>query len=248
MRNWVRDNRESFERDVLLDFCMASSQLVEQFQRFERTKTLSFPVLRTMVGEPMNKGMLWRMKDKAHHLFRNAGEYTPAGLLLDWTLGYIFHETLKLMEDAHQHQYYVPQLALFVGEEQPPAVASLLGELLDIQGQTSESMSREVKRLANLLAQSRKLFCLYFSGCRKHRPLARFLNDRNDLVRRTFGGEYGQLIAAVYGNEPERMYIEAAHSLLESAREQEARSAALAAFACNPENPAVLELGASLAL
>ena len=242
MRTWVHHNHAAFERDVLRGFCQAAAQLSEQFARFAATGTLSFSVLRDMIGEPLNKGLLWRLKDKAHHIFLNAGETRPAGLLLDWTLGYIFHETLKLMEDAHQRQYYAPQLEGLADFAQYPELAAQMRELRDIQSQTVESMRREVARLESLLLQSRKLFCLYFAGRADHRPLARFLHDNNELARAIFADDYDRLIQSVYDDEPERMPVEAAHSLLESARFAAAALAVEAALTRNPHSPDALAL------
>jgi hypothetical protein len=240
---WITTNRRAFERDVLQDFCLGAEQLAEQFVRLEAEGRLSFAVLKALVGEPMNKGPLWRLKDKAHHLFRGeeAG-HNPAGLLLDWTLGYIFHETFKLMEDAHQRQYYGPMLGDFQGKAMPEAAAGLLADLTDIQAQTGESMRREANRLSRLFGLTRRFFCLYFQGRADHRPLARLLHDRQALVRSVFQEDYEEFITAVYGDEPERLHIEAGHSLWESARPEEARAAVAQALAVNPHSAAALAL------
>ncbi len=242
MPTWVQHNHAAFERDVLRDFCQAAAQLSEQFARFAATETISFSQLRDMVGEPLNKGLLWRLKDKAHHIFLNASAVRPAGLLLDWVMGYVFHESLKLMEDAHQRQYYAPQLESLSGLGHYPELAAQVRGLQDIQGQTVESMRREVTRLEALLLRASSLFCLYFADCAAHRPLARFLNDNNELARAVFANDYDRLIQAVYGDEPERMHIEAAHSLMESARFAAAARAVEAALALNPLSPAALAL------
>lgn len=246
MSQWIKNNREAFERDVLQDFCLAWHELSEQFARMRETGTISFPVLRSLVGDNMGKGLLWRLKDKAHHLLREAEEYTSAGLLLDWTLGYIFHESMKLMEDAHQYQYYVPRLAAFSDQQLPPDVAQLLGNLMQIQYQTEESIKREGTRLEGLFLQCRKLFCLYFADQPGHRPLARLLYDRSELVRDTFQEDYRLLVEAVYGLEPERLYIEAALSLMESARTENSRLAIEHALAVNPHSRQAREVAEQL--
>ena len=242
MPTWVQHNHAAFERDVLRDFCRAAAQLSEQLARFAATETISFSALRNMIGEPLNKGLLWRLKDKAHHIFLNAGAVRPAGLLLDWVLGYLFHESLKLMEDAHQRQFYAPQLESLTSLRLYPELSSQVKGLLDIQGQTVESMRRETARLEALLLRARTLFCLYFADCADHRPLARFLHDNNDLARVVFADDYDRLIRTVYGDRPERMHIEAAHSLLESARFTAAAKAVEAALFHNPRCPAALLL------
>jgi len=242
MKKWVLKNREAFERDVLQDYCLACEQLFEQFGRADDTQTISFPVLKALVGEPWNKGLLWRLKDKAHHLFLKEPEADPAGRLLDWTLGYTFHEALKLMEDAHQRQYYAPRLAEIGAMPLSPELADMMHSLFAIQEGTSESVQREIARLSALFLYSRRLFVRYFAGKPGHRALARFLNDNEVLARRVFQEEYPLLITAVYGDAPERMHIEAAHSLLESARKQAAGAAVLAALSINPKSRDALAL------
>ncbi len=242
MRDWIQKNREVFERDVLRDFCRACLLLKEQIHRFSRNGTVSFSVLKSMIGEPLNKGLLWRLKDKAHHIFLHAGPCGPAAPLLDWTLGYLFHESLKLMEDAHQRQYYAPFLADRMAQETDAELAEVLRELQIIQGETRESIRREVGRLDRLLLLSRRLFCLYFSGRAAHQPLARFLNDNNTVARGAFEQDYALLITSVYGREPERMHIEAARSLLESARADAAAAAIEEALTHNPLSEEALAL------
>jgi len=245
MKQWVLKNREAFERGVLQDYCLACEQLFEQFARFGDTRSISFPVLRALVGEPWNKGLLWQLKDKAHHLFFKEPEAHPAGRLLDWALGYIFHEAVKLMEDAHQRQYYAPRLTEIGAMPLSPELAGMVYSLQALQEGIGESVRREAARIEALLVYSRRLFVLYFAGKPEHRPLARFLNDNETLARCAFGEEYPLLITAVYGDEPERMHIEAAHSLLESARKQAARAATLAALSINPRSRAALALQAA---
>ena len=177
VRDWIEINNDIFERDVLRDFCLASQSLRRQFSRFAESGSVSFSIIQALVGEPLNKGLLWRLKDMAHHVFLSTQARCPAAPLLDWTLGYVFHESLKLMEDAHQRQYYSPRVECTSCKESSPFLAQVEEDLAAIQGQTCESIRREVSRLEKLLEISRKLFCLYFSGCVEHRPLARFLYD-----------------------------------------------------------------------
>lgn len=91
------------ECQLFRDFCASAALLMEQFARFDRAGTLSYPALRDLLGEPTNRGPLWRLKDTAHVLFSD--DDLP-GQLLDCTLGSIFHETIKLMEATYQSHYY----------------------------------------------------------------------------------------------------------------------------------------------
>ncbi|MDR2077304.1 MAG: hypothetical protein LBP61_10325 [Desulfovibrio sp.] len=234
MRDWVEGKREFLERDLVRDFFLFVRDLEEQFRRFEESETVSFPALHHLVGDSLSKGLLWRVKDNAHLLFRASPAVAPAGRLLDWTLGYIFHESLKLMEDARLRQSYIPRLADFQGEAIPEALADLLAGFSSIRIQTRESVQREVTRLKRLISLTLSLLPHYFAERRDHRPLARFLYDYNELARAVLKEEYASLLAAVYGDCPEAMYREAAESLLQSARRDEALAALSGALACNP--------------
>ena len=235
MRDWVEGKREFLERDLLRDFFLFVRDLEEQFRRFEDNETVSYPALHHLVGDSLSKGLLWRVKDNAQLLFRPSP--LLAGRLLDWTLGYIFHESLKLLEDARLRQSYIPRLADLQLETIPDSLAGLLAGFSSIRIQTRESIEREVNRLKILVSLTISLLSHYFAGRRDHRPLARFLYDHNDLARTVLKGEYASLLAAVYGDCPGAMYREAAESLVQSARRDEAVAALSGALACNPRGP-----------
>ena len=226
--------------------CCTTSALLplslgEQFERLAVNGNVSFAVLQNLVGEPLNKGLFWRLKDKAHHVFKKESR-NPVGPLLDWSMGYIFHESLKLMEDAHQRQYYAPFLECQMKHEDDPALKAIMRELSGVRKETCESMRREVARLEKLIAVSRKLFCLYFEGCAGHKPLARFLNDNETLVRHAFQADYEAFMKSIYGETPERMFVEAARSLFESARFEAAEQALDMARTLNPGDASIMEV------
>ncbi|MDR1360181.1 MAG: hypothetical protein LBJ82_04285 [Deltaproteobacteria bacterium] len=229
------EKREFLERDLLRDFFLIARDLEEQFRRFEQSGTVSFPALHHLLGDSLGTGLLWRVKDNAHLLFREPA--APAGRLLDWTMGYIFHEACKLMEDARLRQTYIPRLADFQKETVPGALADLLADFSSIRRQTRESIEREINRLKSLISLTISLLRHYFAGRRDHRPLARFLYDYNELVRSVLKDEYACLLSAIYGESPLTMYLEAAESLALSARRSEALAALGLALACGPSGP-----------
>ena len=100
------------------------SALEEQFETFDREGSVSFEVLDDLIGTKMNKGLLWRLKDTAHLLFRNEEGDPLSGRFLDWGMGYIFHEAFKLREDAYQNLNYAP-LFLTCAAKTPPCLNQL---------------------------------------------------------------------------------------------------------------------------
>ncbi|WP_066854245.1 hypothetical protein [Halodesulfovibrio spirochaetisodalis] len=232
-RRWIEANREEFARDIMRDFCMVSSILEEQFARFADSGAVSFTQVRDLLGSSMNKGLLWRLKDTAHHLLRTDAQAPVVAKALDWAISYVFHECIKLKEDAYQQQHYAP---LFLAMEQPAAedgIQDIVEPFSQLLGETRESMSREIARISFLLARCKTLFCIYGAHHRQNRLLARLFYSRNTLVRNVFGKDYDTLISSIYGTVPEEMYILAAEGLSEGGRLDEALEAATEAAQLN---------------
>ncbi|MDE6734656.1 MAG: hypothetical protein K2J64_04235, partial [Desulfovibrio sp.] len=112
-RAWLARRRPALVRDLVRDYCAAHAVLTAQLRRFEGDGTVSYAIIRALLGEAMSKGVLWRLKDTAHHLFRSpaqAGDRATEGRalvgeLIDWCVGFAFHECIKLREDAYQRQH-----------------------------------------------------------------------------------------------------------------------------------------------
>jgi hypothetical protein len=213
-------------RDILRDFCVTQQVLEEQFQIFDREERVEFEALLDILGIEMNKGLLWRLKDTSHHLFRGKNFSSLYGQLLDWCLGYIFHETMKLKEDAYQQQSYGERF-LWIKEQEHGSQEEqeLLAELGQVVLQTRESMRREITRIRFIMAACRRLFLNYLPEHRDNALLARFLYDRNELVRLVFAQDYDKLMQVLYGDRPERMFHLAAESLHLGGWEREAAAA-----------------------
>ena len=239
MSHWRRVKRPAFMRDVLRDFCLTSRALKQEFEVLESGGAVSFPAVRDLLGWEMDKGLLWRLKDTSHHLFRSSLETSPIARRLDWCVGYIFHETIKLKEDAYQQATYGQTHRELLEEElqlAPPGAPSPtvhLGELVD---QTRESLRREAARLRFILATCRALFCSYLANQRENILLARLLFEEQALVRSAFGDDYPKLLEAIYGDQPELLYVYAARSLRQGGWMLEAATAAAAAVEINPDS------------
>ena len=69
---WLLANRDFLVRDLVRDYCTVYSLLADQRHRFDVDGAVSYTALRDLLGEAMRKGVFWRLKDTAHHLFRNS--------------------------------------------------------------------------------------------------------------------------------------------------------------------------------
>lgn len=234
-----KNSNETLKRDLLRDFCLAAAGLEEQFERFDASGSLSFSIISEVVGNEVSKGLLWRTKDAAHHLVDEADPLAP-GNRLDWCIGFLFHESLQMLEAAYQLQHYAPKLAFLVssltersgsnGRETPER------QLLALSQKSRAGLKAHINRVRKLMSLTCEFFCAYLAGQAANRPLARLIYERENLLRPVFGPLYPRLLEAVYGQAPETVFVESAMSLAETGKLGEAAAAARKALEFNPGN------------
>lgn len=238
-KKWITTKLPEFVRDVIRDFCLVSRELEREFRHFDRTGHVDFTLLRNLLGQEMNKGLLWHLKDTAHVLFKHDGRpgAETLGQFLDWSVGYIFHDAMKLKEDAYQQQNYAPWFRKLQDHGGAGGYHEIGQELLGVLDQTNESIQREVSRIRFLLFNCRRLFTQYLALHAGNELLARFLFDQNELVREVYGDGYPRLIEAVYADRPHMLYVLAARSLRRGGWTDEAEKALAEADRLAPGNP-----------
>lgn len=261
MRHNGQDKQDVYKRDILRDYALASAELSAQFDRFEESGMLSYAILRGLLGEAHSKGLLWQLKDTAHHLFDLGNGTSRAGEHLDWAIGFLFHECIIIQESGYQMQKYYPAAQDFMRNpdtrpDRLPAGADPMGP--DLNGksdleemrqglrrlavETQDSLARGIGRVRRLLEGINLLMCAYLAGESRNRPLARLFYDREDLLRAVFKDCYDTLLLAVFGPEPGRALLEAACSLFESGHLARAERAAQKALVQNPASLEAAEL------
>ena len=239
-RAWLARRRPALVRDLVRDYCAAHIVLTAQLGRFEGDGTVSHAIIRALLGEAVSKGVLWRLKDTAHHLFRSApasgardappGERALVGELIDWCVGFAFHECIKLREDAYQRQHYANRLlhleALWraatghdagTADDEPDA-PDALWPLAGLPRQTADSMERELRRILRVLDDGLALLARYLAGERGNAPLARWLAVEEDRAAAVFGAHWPGIVAALCGGDGEGLYPLAARDLAEAGR------------------------------
>lgn len=256
-RSWIRKKQAEFVRDVVRDYCVVATTLTPQFDAFDGGEEIDFSILRDLLGQPHNKGVLWRLKDTAHLLFADEQEGTgrTEGYLLDWALGYIFHETLKLREDAYQRTTYGPAIIRIMSRsgctESPTpddhaaceaaCEAAEQHALARIVGETRQSMRREVDRIRYLMQHSTLLFAEFLRHHSANPLLARFLYNREELVRGAFGTEFSHVIETIYSGAPHMHLVLASQSLRHGGWVREAHECVQEAQKLYPNSKTVLQ-------
>ena len=245
-RAWLARRRPALVRDLVRDYCAAHMVLTAQLRRFEGDGTVSHAIIRALLGEAVSKGVLWRLKDTAHHLFRSeeapdTGRTAPderalMGELIDWCVGFAFHECIKLREDAYQRQHYANRLlhleALWreapghgtnparQGPAAPdaPDAPDALWPLAGLPRQTADSMERELRRILRVLDEGIALLARYLKGEGGNAPLARWLAVEEKRAAAIFGPHWPGIVAALAGPDGDGLYPLAARDMVEAGR------------------------------
>lgn len=240
--------RQAYKRDILRDYALASSELSEQLNRFDKSGVLSYSILRGLIGKAHSKGLLWQLKDTARHLLDSRDENSPAGKRLDWAIGFLFHESIIIVEASYQMQKYYPAAQDFIKEGAGNIFAGKLDMaqmqlgLRHLAGETQDRLYSSIRRIRHLLHATNMLMCAYLAGEAQNRPLARLIYDREELLKAVFNDLYNELLAAIYGPEKEKALTEAGWSLYESGHMARAERAAQKALAQKPGCAAARDL------
>ncbi len=260
---WRTHNKDVLARDLLRDFCTVHATLLEQAARFSHSQTISYAILRELLGEVMHKGVFWRLKDTAYLLFRKEtsgtcghdgydmeeeGTYpdaTPSSEkvlenMLHWCIGYAFHECVKLKEDAFQRQHYTNRLVQL--EKRSADYADIIASFKPLTEQTKQSIEREIQRILHVFAQARALFSLYFAAHKNNAHVARFLLLEEGLATSCFKEEWQNFLENVYGQDKVHMHILAAKACLEGGHPEQARTVLDKAQASGLEHPSLQAL------
>jgi hypothetical protein len=179
--------------------------------------SLSFSRMEEFVDD-RGKSSLYRLKQMCHDLFRNADDATYREKFYDITVGYIFHEAMKLRENVYQLEYYNPQYTTLVNSEELTSLEKRVIHEFDLLIHKAEKRLRvglqEVKGLLrDLVAQLKDLLKLY----RNNYLLPRFILENEKALVKIYGKKgFAELLTDMYEYGRSTLVYKAAISYLES--------------------------------
>jgi hypothetical protein len=171
------------------------------------------------------KSCLYRLKQMCHDLFRNTVEAAYKEKFYDITVGYIFHEAMKLRECIYQLEYYKPEYGLLVGSPELTSGENKVIREFEILIKRAEKRLaeglKEVKTLiTELVGHVKDLIRMY----RNNYLLPRFiLENEKDFIAIYGKNGYHNLLDSMYEHGRITLIYKAALSYLESEYYQIAR-------------------------
>lgn len=185
MKNaWLSKRQNVFIRDLVDDFIASKQYFDKILNVYDQQEQLPYKHIEEWVGSENSKGPLWNIKDLSHRLFRNSG--TSRNLyehLFDWSIGSIFHESIKLKEDVYQVNAYKPLLDHAVENySHDPKVSRLISENFSLMEKVSKDVKKELTNIAGLFEKAVGYLLEIFIVHRDNELLVKYLLDHKALL------------------------------------------------------------------
>lgn len=219
MKNvWLESRRDVFLRDLVQDFIEAKLYVDILCEEHRTNATLPYSQLDAWIGTETKKGALWNLKDQCHNLFRNSG--TKSNLyehLFDWTIGSIFHEAIKLKEDAYQLETYKPLLEQEIYQHNA-VLARTIRDYFEVIENARKNLAEEIERINHLFSKALLHLIEILPLHRENILLMRFLLDNTkQLSEKVFGTKaFNQIVRALFPEGLVSAYLCVAEKCIQS--------------------------------
>ena len=235
-REWLKERHELFIKNIVKDFfeCLT---FFNDLKEHAANYGIRYDGLDFWVGTEEKKGKLWILKDLCHLIWgcEEADCQDSDGVMLDWMIGAIFHEAMKLKENAYMIERYrtsFPDKAAAISNGNGTRVVKEFFEEM-----TSEA-KRSISRIDWLFEHAQGHLFQVMKKERSNALLVRFLLEGEIPDQHATGG-LGEgprrLLHTLFPDGLDKAYCLAGESYLEGGWFIEAREAFERALAINPQ-------------
>jgi hypothetical protein len=207
-------NIEKKQIDLIKESISVYKKFTECIALFKEGK-LVFLNIEEFIDDKGNS-CLFRLKEMCHDLFRNSDEANYKEKLYDMTVGYVFHEAMKLRENLYQIEYYKPN---------PEKVSDSLSETerkivreIDILTKKAEIRIKEgVKEVKTLIIELMGQLMSMIELYEDNYLLPRFILENEKSLISIYGKkDFGKFLDDLYGDGREALILRTAKSYLKS--------------------------------
>ncbi|WPD23614.1 MAG: hypothetical protein SD837_03435 [Candidatus Electrothrix scaldis] len=182
--------------------------------------------LNWMIGEENDKGPLWSLRELCRLVWpEGEHEENVEGSLVDWLIGSIFHEAIRLREDVHILNNYGNaafknrQLAAAQENGSLPKnlPASRLAKVMDRKNlikRVAVDVMQQMEQLAFLFGQTNNMLRTMLSGLSDNFLLVRFLVEQEDVVEELWSETLAEVFADMYLGVPAQGFCAAGQSYM----------------------------------
>lgn len=232
---WFAARRPLFVKNMVKGFGETFERFRAIYEQYLVHRRLSFLEFTQLVGTESGKGLLWLLKDRCHQLWREPDTgREPDGCLLDWLLGSIFHEAMKLKENIYLVQHHGPRIQSL--QKRPgtdPARYCVGIENQGFPARIHSEIELQMEALALLFGQANYLLRTMMAEQADNPLLLRFLLENPGVPQSLWGESLESLLADMFPHGLEYGFCLAARSYAEGDWYAEALAAYGRALAVN---------------
>ncbi|MEN8256283.1 MAG: hypothetical protein ABFS09_00285 [Thermodesulfobacteriota bacterium] len=230
---WFEKRRDFHIRSLYRGFFKTYATFVTLYQGYIADGKINFDELVHLVGTEVHKGRLWQLKDHCHRLFQENSQQN--GLLLDWVIGSVFHEAMKLKENIYMYQFYGPAGPTLEGNgSTDPSLHCGVSRKNFMRGIIREAR-RQVDNLSFLFNRANFLLRMLLPSQGQNVLLLRLLLEKPEISQEMWSESVEQLFAELFPHQPETGYLLIAKSYFDGLWLNEALASYEAALTLNAD-------------
>ncbi len=233
---WIDEKRDIFVKNAVKDFLDSYSFFMDIREHTARYG-VRYDGFDIWVGTERDKGKLWQLKDLCHMLW---GYSDPAedevAFMLDWMVGAIFHEAMKLKENAYMIERYRRSCPV-AGRAVLKLNANGDSPGIEFFEETEHEIRRALKRMALLFDHAEKYLIKVLKEESGKALLVRYLLEAAVSPEEHWPRDSGpgKLLAALFPNGLHHAYCLAGESYMEGSWFAEARKSFETALKLDPD-------------
>jgi hypothetical protein len=245
---WFAEKRSLWIRGLLKEFHGSYHSFLVLYAEYLASGRISFGAIEQLVGSENRRGPLWRLKDNCHRLWREVDlPEEMNGRLLDWVMGSLFHEAMKLKENAYISRYYRPLSEKMSVRPGTDPLLTYGREFERLMKGATDEISIQMENLGLLFGRANYLLRLLMNEQKENGLLLRYLLENEQVVVQLWSESLGSLFHDMFAGAPEQGYRTAAKSYQADHWEEQALTAFARAGArgSRPEDSRLAERFAS---
>lgn len=234
---WFQERREILLRGLVSYQIEAWATFNTFFDCFKLEGKVPYAEWEAWIGTENRKGPLWQLSDLCHSIIRREG-YKPSihEILLDWTVGAIFHECLKIREELYQLNHPI-DMCIREDVSELPEVREVIEEWERRLAQIRVSLRGGFQEVRNLFQRAWKGMRGFLIIHREMGLLMRYLvENRRTLIGLLGQDEWKNFMAAIHPHGEADTWYYAGVGYLKSGWIQKASEAFAQALALYPDH------------
>ncbi len=232
---WFEERRHLFVKNMFKGFGATLGCFLAIHEAYATSGRVAFADLDALVGSESHRGHLWLLKDRCHELWRDSDPKEDlSGSLLDWVIGSIFHEAMKLKENTYMLQYYGPLAEAMRKRSDAHSVKFCGDECQRFMARTRDEIGHQMESLSFMFQRASLLMRTLLIDQRENALLVRYLIENPGLVEQLWSEPLIRLLTDMFPEGADQAYCLAARSYRAGDWHQEAQAAYRQALTVNP--------------